>query len=99
MIHAKSYLSINEGKIIPSNKVLTGLLNGLYLPLEIRRLKRNVIGRLAKINLVKIFDCDYRWYCAIYYVIVNYIEIHYLFIIFNVFLAINHLLCIKDGIK
>ena len=56
-----------------------------------------IISRLAKIDLVTIFDCDYRWYCTIDYVIVNYIGIHHLFIIFNDFLAINHLLCIKDN--
>ena len=54
------------------------------------------MSRLAKIDLVTIFDCDYRWYCTIDYVIVNYIGIHHLSIIFNDFLAINHLLCIKD---
>ena len=36
-------------------------------------------NRLAKIDLVTIFDCDYRWYCTIDYVIVNYIGIHHLF--------------------
>ena len=39
------------------------------------------VFRLAKIDLVTIFDCDYRWYCTIDYVIpvVNYIGIHHLF--------------------
>ena len=50
-------------------------------------------GRLAKIDLVTIFDCDYRWYCTIDYVIVIFS------IIFNDFLAINHLLYIKDECK
>ena len=35
--------------------------------------------RLTKIDLVTIFDCDYRWYCTIDYVIVNYIGIPHLF--------------------
>ena len=35
-------------------------------------------SRLAKIDLVTIFDCDYQWYCTIDYVIVNYIGIHHL---------------------
>ena len=48
------------------------------------------VTRLAKIDLVTIFDCDYRWYCTIDYVIVIFS------IIFNDFLAINHLLYIKD---
>ena len=39
----------------------------------------SVSDRLAKIDLVTIFDCDYRWYCTIDYVIVNYIWIHHLF--------------------
>ena len=48
------------------------------------------ICRLAKIDLVTIFDCDYRWYCTIDYVIVIFS------IIFNDFLAINDLLYIKE---
>ena len=39
----------------------------------------NVTCRLAKIDLVTFFNCDYRWYCTIDYVIVNYIGIHHLF--------------------
>ena len=45
--------------------------------------------RLAKIDLVMFFDCDFRWYCTIDYVIVNYIWIIFS-ILFNDFLAINH---------
>ena len=42
-------------------------------------IEAQVSSRLAKIDLVTIFDCDYRWYCTIDYVIVNYIGIHHLF--------------------
>ena len=37
-----------------------------------------VVPRLAKIDLVTVFNC-YWWYCTIDYVTVNYIEIHHLF--------------------
>ena len=53
--------------------------------------------RLAKIDLVTIFDCDYWWYCTIDYVIVNYIGIHHFFHHIQWFLAINHLLSIIDS--
>ena len=33
----------------------------------------------ANIDLVRIFNCDCRWYCTIDYVIINYIGIHHLF--------------------
>ena len=51
------------------------------------------VCRLAKIYLVTIFDCDYRWYCNI---VLGSIIFS---IIFNGFLAINHLLCITDEIS
>lgn len=52
----------------------TGTINNY-----ITRNVKCVLIRLAKIDLVTIFDCDYRWYCTIDYVIVNYIGIHHLF--------------------
>ena len=55
--------------------------------------------RLAKINLVTIFYCDYQWYCTIDYVIVNHIGIHHLFHRIQRFLAIHHLLSIIDGVQ
>ena len=41
----------------------------------------NIYGevRLAKIDLVTIFDFDYGWYCTVDYLIANYIGIHHLF--------------------
>ena len=42
------------------------------------------------------FDCDYVWYCTIDYSIILGSIIFS--IIFNDFLAINHLLCIIDDI-
>ena len=35
-------------------------------------------ARVAKIDLVTIFDCDYQWYCTIDYVKVNRIGIYHL---------------------
>ena len=52
--------------------------------------------RLAKIDLVMIFDCYYQWYRTIDYVIVNYIGPIIFSIIFNDFLAINHLLSLIE---
>ena len=67
----------------------------LSAPLQYMYIQAISVDRLAKIDLVTIFDCVYRWYCTIDYVIVNYIGINHLFYN-NDFLAINHLLCIKD---
>ena len=54
-------------------------LFGIYIYMYITLYYTYIIVRLAKIDLVTIFDCDYRWYCTIDYVIVNYIGIHHLF--------------------
>ena len=61
-------------------------------------LKAHTGARLAKIDLVTIFDCDHPWYCTIDYVIVNYIGIHHLFHHIQWFLAINHLWCIIHAV-
>ena len=37
------------------------------------------MNRLAKIDLVTFFDCDYWWLCTIDHVIVNLVGIHHLF--------------------
>ena len=37
-------------------------------------MKISMSTRLAKIDLVTIFECDYRWYCTIDYVIVTELE-------------------------
>ena len=39
---------------------------------------RNSLHRVAKIDLVTIFDCDFRWYWTIDYVINNQLGIHHL---------------------
>ena len=61
-----------------SDEVQLVYIEQLELPNLTSRIRLGVT-RLAKIDLVTIFDCDYRWYCTIDYSIVNYIEIHHLF--------------------
>ena len=93
-----SYLKPVSKLLFSCIKSYTGQIIPLPTYLQLSRPQNIAVTRLAEIDLVTIFDCDYRWYCAIDYVIVNYIGMGSIIfpIIFNDFLAINHLLCIKD---